>query len=75
MYKVSFAVIIIITLIALAACTRRMAPFSPHQTNTEAHRTALTNQACLNCHEIKTIGNRHQASDNCRRCHRILQGE
>lgn len=75
MYKLSILVCISVILLLLMACTRRMAPFAPHQTNSEAHRTAMTNQACLDCHQIKNIGNRHRASDDCRRCHRILQGE
>lgn len=74
-YRLTLLVCTIITLLALPACTRRMAPFAPHQSNSEAHRTALTNQACLGCHEINTIGKHHQASDDCRRCHRILQGD
>jgi uncharacterized paraquat-inducible protein A len=75
MYKLSFVVFIIVTLVALPACTRRMAPFAPHRTNTDFHRAAQTNQTCLGCHEIRTIGKAHQTSDNCLRCHRILQGE
>ena len=53
MYKLSFVVFIIVTLAALPACTRRMAPFAPHRTNTDFHRTAQANQTCLGCHEIK----------------------
>jgi hypothetical protein len=60
---------------AIVACPARMAPFAPHRTNTDFHRTAQNNQACLGCHEVKTIRTAHQASDDCLKCHRILQGE
>lgn len=75
MHRLLLLVIVIITLAVLTACTRRMAPFAPHRTNTEAHRGALANQACLDCHKLGTISTTHQQSDNCVRCHRILQGE
>lgn len=60
---------------ALAACPARMAPFAPHRTNTDFHNAAHTNQACLECHATKTIRTAHQDSDDCLKCHRILQGE
>jgi cytochrome c2 len=62
-------------ILAVAACVNRMAPFSPHRTNTEAHRGAKTNQACIECHSLADIGQGHQATDNCLRCHRIVQGD
>ena len=61
--------------IVLSACVTRMAPFSPHRTNTEAHRQAQTNQDCIGCHAVAEIGKQHQASDDCLRCHRIVQGD
>jgi len=60
---------------AIVACPARMAPFAPHRTNTDFHHAAQNNQTCLNCHEVKTIRTEHQASDDCLKCHRILQGE
>ena len=68
--------VVLLTFIALStACTRRMAPFSPHRPNTEAHIQVTTNQECLQCHALKDVGKGHQASDNCMRCHRIVQGD
>lgn len=75
MHKLLLLIVVVVTLVILTACARRMAPFAPHRTNTEPHRTAVTNQACLGCHEIKTIRQGHSAADDCLRCHRILQGE
>jgi len=69
-------VLVIAVLLAGAACgPKRLAPFAPHRPNTDFHRAAQTNQACLGCHETKTIRTEHQASDDCLKCHRILQGE
>ncbi|NJC89059.1 MAG: hypothetical protein FIB02_11115 [Desulfuromonas sp.] len=68
-------VLTLVMLPAIAACPARMAPFAPHRTNTDFHRTAQNNQACLGCHEVKTIRIAHQPSDDCLKCHRILQGE
>ncbi|TLM67653.1 MAG: hypothetical protein FDZ69_03930 [Deltaproteobacteria bacterium] len=75
MPRLLYLLVLIALLTLLAACTRRMAPFAPHRTNSDFHRTAQTNQACLGCHEIKKISRGHGASDDCLRCHRILQGE
>lgn len=75
MHRLLLLIIVIITLAVLTACTRRMAPFAPHRTNTEAHREAHTNQACLDCHKPGTLSGTHQQTDNCLQCHRILQGE
>jgi len=61
--------------LAASACVHRIAPFSPHRPNTEAHREAQTNQACLECHQITELGHGHQATDNCLSCHRIVQGD
>lgn len=67
--------IILLSLVLLmTACVHRMAPFSPHRPNTEEHRAALSNQQCIECHDIAALGKGHLASDNCLRCHRILQG-
>ena len=58
-----------------SACVTRMSPFSPHRSNTEVHRFAQDNQACLQCHEVVTLSKDHKAADNCVQCHRILQGD
>lgn len=68
-------VFVAIALTMLACGPKRMAPFAPHRTNSDFHQSAQTNQACLGCHEIKTIRTEHRASDDCLKCHRILQGE
>lgn len=68
--------IVLAALLAVTACgARRMSPFSPHRPATDSHRGAVANQSCLDCHAVKTLSNQHQASDNCLKCHRILQGE
>lgn len=59
----------------LTACVTRMAPFSPHRTNTEAHRQAQANQDCTGCHTAAEISKKHKATDDCVRCHRIVQGD
>lgn len=73
--KLPLLVLLIAAPLALTACPNRMAPFAPHRTNTDFHRAAHSNQTCLGCHELKTIRTAHQASDDCLKCHRILQGE
>ena len=75
MIRLPILVLAIAVLPALVACPARMAPFAPHRTNTDFHHEARDNQACLGCHEVKTIRTVHQASDDCLKCHRILQGE
>lgn len=76
MHRLLLILLVLAALLTATACgARRMAPFAPHRTNTDFHRDAVTNQSCLNCHEGKTLSNEHQASDNCLKCHRILQGE
>lgn len=55
--------------------SRRMAPFAPHRPDTDFHREATTNQACIDCHEVARLPAGHQAADNCLRCHRILHGD
>jgi len=57
-----------------AACTRRMAPFSPHLPRTEAHQAVAANSDCLKCHDIAGLPD-HKPADDCRRCHRILPGD
>ena len=73
--KVFWAGLVLAALLLGACGPKRMAPFAPHRPDTDFHRTAQTNQACLGCHGTKTIRTEHQASDNCLQCHRILQGE
>ena len=75
MHRLLLVILIVTMLATVAACTRRMAPFAPHRTNTEAHRAAQGVHACLGCHETQTLSSTHQASDNCLLCHRILQGD
>jgi len=75
MRRLLLAILILAVLATIAACGRRMAPFAPHRPNTDFHREAHANQACLGCHELKTLSGAHQASDNCLQCHRILQGD
>lgn len=65
--------VILVTL--LVACNRRMAPFSPHRTQSDVHRAATTNQVCAECHDARTLGREHRVEDNCLRCHRIVQGD
>jgi len=62
-------------LLSASACVHRMAPFSPHRTNTDFHRDAKTNETCMECHQLAEIGHEHKATDNCLRCHRIVQGD
>ena len=76
MHRVYLWFIVMTTLAVAAACgPQRMAPFAPHRTNTDFHHTAQANQACLGCHEINQLGKGHQPTDDCLRCHRIVQGE
>jgi uncharacterized paraquat-inducible protein A len=75
MHRLLLVILIVAALATVAACSRRMAPFAPHRTNTEDHRAAQGIHACLGCHEIKTLSSAHQPSDNCLQCHRILQGD
>jgi len=75
MKKNLFTSLVLGLALLLTACVTRMAPFSPHRTNTDAHRQAQTNQDCAGCHAVAEIGNQHQASDDCLRCHRIVQGD
>jgi PBP1b-binding outer membrane lipoprotein LpoB len=75
MKKLLFTSMVFSLALLLTACVSRMAPFSPHRTNTEAHQKAKTNQDCSGCHSVAEIGKEHQASDNCLRCHRIVQGD
>ena len=67
--------LLLVLLIGLTSCARRMAPFSPHRSMTDAHLAAVNNQACLECHPYAELGPSHQAGDDCLRCHRILQGD
>jgi hypothetical protein len=75
MKKLLFISLALFLSILLAACVTRIAPLSPHRTNTEAHRKAQTNQDCVDCHSVVEIKNEHKATDNCLRCHRIVQGD
>ena len=75
MKKILGICLIFVLLLAMTACVRRMAPFSPHRSNSEAHQTAQTNEACLSCHDLAELGQSHQPGDDCLRCHRILQGD
>lgn len=61
--------------ILLTACVNRIAPFSPHRTNTQDHQLAKTNTDCAECHNIAEVGRNHQTTDDCLRCHRIVQGD
>ena len=70
-----------IVLVALVIATswgcgaRRMAPFAPHRPDSDFHRSATTNQACVGCHEVAALRGGHQASDDCHKCYRILHGD
>lgn len=75
MKKFLFPSMVLCLALLLTACVTRMAPFSPHRTNTEAHRQAQANQDCSSCHSISEISNKHKATDDCLRCHRIVQGD
>lgn len=76
MHRPLSALLLITVLVVTAACgARRMAPFAPHRPNTDFHRAAHTNQACVGCHAIATLGHGHQVDDDCLKCHRIVQGE
>ena len=75
MYRLLALTLVLVLLSAGLACTRRMSPFSPHRPNTQEHRAAQTNQACLGCHELRAIPSDHHGTDDCLKCHRILQGE
>lgn len=61
--------------LTVGACVQRIAPFSPHRPNTDFHRQAKTNHACIGCHALAEVGRGHQATDDCLRCHRIVQGD
>jgi len=67
--------LLLICTITLAACVTRMAPFAPHRPNIPEHRATQTNADCRDCHAVATIGKGHQESDDCLRCHRIVQGD
>jgi PBP1b-binding outer membrane lipoprotein LpoB len=75
MKKILPAGMVLCLALILSACVTRMAPFSPHRTNTEAHQQAQTNQDCIGCHVITEVGNKHKSTDDCLRCHRIVQGD
>lgn len=75
MKKLVLLLLLVVLLTGLASCARRMAPFSPHRSTTDAHLAAVTNQACLECHPHAELGPSHQTGDDCLRCHRILQGD
>lgn len=63
----------LIAVLFLFGCTMRMAVYAPHRTDNADHRTATTNQACLECHDV--AGQKeHKRDDNCMRCHRIVRG-
>lgn len=61
--------------LAISACVHRIAPLSPHRTNTEDHQKSQSNQACIECHKISQLDKGHKATDDCLRCHRIVQGD
>jgi len=75
--SITFGVLGLLFLLAaiLTACVDRIAPFSPHRTNTQDHRMAKTNSVCIECHNIAEVGHNHTAKDDCMRCHRIVQGD
>ena len=75
MKKVLGICLILVLLLAMNACVRRMAPFSPHRSNSDAHQKVHANEACFSCHDLADLGQSHQAGDDCLRCHRILQGD
>ena len=75
MYRL-LPIVFVALIIALSwGCVHRMAPFAPHRPDTDFHRSATTNQACIGCHEVASLRSGHQASDNCLKCHRILHGD
>lgn len=61
--------------LVVTACVNRIAPFSPHRTNTEDHRAVSSNQDCIECHAVADLGKGHRSSEDCLRCHRIVQGD
>ena len=76
MHRQLLTLLLIAAVTMIAACgPKRMAPFAPHRPDSDFHRAAQAYQACLGCHEVKSIRTEHQASDDCLKCHRILQGE
>ncbi len=75
MKKILIVNISLCLVLAVSACVHRIAPLSPHRTNTVFHQQAQSNQACIECHQISELGNGHQAADDCLRCHRIVQGD
>lgn len=66
--------LVVALVLASAACSRRMAPFSPHRSNSEAHLQAQTNAECVECHALAELPPDHRDGEDCLRCHRILQG-
>jgi len=69
-------VFIAMIIVVMVGCTaRRMAPFTPHRTDSDVHRSAKTNVSCLECHEIASLSNQHKTTDDCMTCHRILHGD
>jgi hypothetical protein len=75
MKKVLILSSLLCLILAVSACVHRIAPLSPHRTNTDSHREAQSNKACIECHAPSDLGHGHQASDDCLRCHRIVQGD
>lgn len=75
MNKMRILFVILIAFLFFTACVNRMSPFSPHRSNTEAHREIKDNQVCLECHALATLSRAHKPSDDCLQCHRIIQGD
>ena len=67
------SIVLLAAILLLFGCTMRMAAYAPHRIDNADHRNALSNNACLDCHDV--VGKReHKADDNCMRCHRIVRG-
>jgi len=76
MHRLLIIFLVVVLVASAFGCgARRMAPFAPHRPDSDFHRNATTNQACIGCHEVAGLRSGHQASDDCRKCHRILHGD
>ncbi len=57
----------------LAGCPSRVERYSPRIPDSAAHRQAVQQKNCLECHEVAAVPH-HSNNDDCTKCHIICRG-
>ena len=56
----------------VVGCVGRVPLYSPRLPPSDGHRSATSNAACLECHDVTSQAS-HKPIDDCRNCHKLCK--